>query len=97
MISILLEVSMEKGTAPKVVTLSLATTSLLLAAATASASNQSASVVPTESTTRITSVNSARALPSPLVLKHVNGDMRLIASHDSHSSHASHASHASGL
>ena|ERR1039457_3377709 len=81
--------------AKRILSVSLATASLLVGAASAFGSIAPVPVVQTKPTSGISVSNTARTLPAPLVLKHANSNQSLVAQHDSHSSHASHASHAS--
>src|ERR1035441_5314253 len=82
-------------TAKRILSLSLATASLLVSASSAFGSITPVSVLQTKPVSGVSASNTARTLPAPLLLKHASSDQQLVAQHSSHASHASHASHSS--
>lgn len=89
--------------ARRILSVSLATASLLIGATSAFGSLAPVPVMQPQSGSGSSLSNSARTLPSPLLLTHASSDQQLVAqhgshvSHGSHSSHGSHTSHTSGL
>jgi hypothetical protein len=81
--------------AKRILSVSLATATLLVGATSALGSIAPVPVMRTMPASGVSVSSTARNLPAPLVLRHADSNQMLVAQHDSHSSHSSHASHAS--
>ena len=81
--------------AKRILSVSLATASLLVGATSALGSIAPVPVTQTKPASGVSVSSTARTLPAPMVLKHANSNQMLVAQHSSHASHASHASHSS--
>lgn len=84
-----------RKTAIRILSVSLATASLLAGATSALGSIAAITATQANPTPAASVLGAARTLPAQLVLRPATSNPQLVAQHDSHSSHASHASHAS--